>query len=43
MGLVKEGNSYQVVLGPGNAKKVTDEAINYFGLQRDSKDTNWQE
>lgn len=43
LGLVKEGNSYQVVLGPGKAKKVTDEAINYFGLSRDSKDTDWEE
>ena len=43
LGLVKEGNSYQVVLGPGKAKKVTDEAINYFKLSKDNKDKNWEE
>lgn len=43
LGLVKEGNSYQVVLGPGKAKKVTDEAINYFKLSKDNKDKDWEE
>lgn len=43
LGLVKEGNSYQVVLGPGKAKKVTDEAINYFKLSKDNNDKDWEE
>lgn len=42
LGVVKEGNSYQVVLGPGKAKKVTDEAIKYLKLSRNEKDTDWK-
>ena len=42
LGLVTEGNSFQVVLGPGKAKKVTDEAIELFGLVRDQKQEDWQ-
>ena len=36
LGLMKEGELYQVVLGPGKAKKVTDEAIEYFNIQRNA-------
>lgn len=44
LGIHKEGNSVQVILGPGKAKKVTDEAISQFNLNRDSKgETTWQE
>ena len=45
LGLHKEGNSYQVILGPGKAKKVTDEAIEYFGIARDadSQAKDWQD
>ena len=32
LGLVVDGDSYQVVLGPGKAKKVTDEATKEFNL-----------
>lgn len=42
LGVVKEGNSYQVVLGPGKAKKVTDEAIKHLKLSRNEKDTDWK-
>lgn len=42
LGLIKEQNSYQVILGPGKAKKVTDEAIEYFQL-KDGQEINWQE
>lgn len=41
LGVVKDEGSYQVVLGPGKAKKVTDEAIEHFGLAREVAD--WQE
>lgn len=44
LGLRREGNNVQVVLGPGKAKKVTDEAISQFGLSANaSNDTNWKE
>lgn len=43
LGLVKEGNSFQVVLGPGKAKKVTDEAVELFGIVRDQRQEDWQE
>lgn len=43
LGLVREGNSFQVVLGPGKAKKVTDEAIRQFKIQRDPKQVDWQD
>lgn len=44
LGVHNEGNAYQVILGPGKAKKVTDEAIDFFKLARNA-DTNlsWQE
>ena len=42
LGLVVDGNSYQVVLGPGKAKKVTDEVIAEFSLARaDAVTDNW--
>ena len=44
LGIQKEGNSFQVILGPGKAKKVTDEAIEYFKLPRNvDTSTSWQE
>ncbi len=46
LGLVSEGNYYQIVLGPGKAKKVTDEAAEAFRLKRDAEVTevteDWQ-
>ncbi|RRD96113.1 PTS glucose transporter subunit IIB [Clostridiales bacterium COT073_COT-073] len=39
LGLVGEGNYFQIVLGPGKAKKVTDEAAEAFGLKRDAEVT----
>ncbi len=46
LGLVSEGNYYQIVLGPGKAKKVTDEAAEAFHLKRDAEVTevteDWQ-
>lgn len=46
LGVVSEGNYYQIVLGPGKAKKVTDEAAESFSLKRDAEVTdvteNWQ-
>ena len=46
LGVVSEGNYYQIVLGPGKAKKVTDEAAEAFHLQRDAEVTevteDWQ-
>ncbi len=43
LGLVAEGDNYQIVLGPGKVKKVTDICINEFGLPRNSSDTSWEE
>lgn len=37
LGLIKEQNSYQVILGPGKAQKVTDEAIEYFQFKKDGQ------
>lgn len=42
LGLVKDEGSFQVVLGPGKAKKVTDEVIDSFGVARNAS-TDWQE
>ncbi len=46
LGLVSEGNYFQIVLGPGKAKKVTDEAAEAFHLKRDAEVTevtdDWQ-
>lgn len=44
MGLVKDGLSYQIVLGPGKAKKVADICIDELGLPRDATvNEDWQE
>lgn len=46
LGLVRENDSFQVVLGPGKAKKVTDEAITLFNIPRDhsgEKEIDWEE
>jgi len=42
LGLVKDQGQYQVVLGPGKAKKVADEAIEEFNLAKNTS-TDWQE
>lgn len=42
LGLVDEGNSLQVVLGPGKVKKVADIFINELGVSAVA-DSNWQE
>jgi PTS system sucrose-specific IIC component len=44
LGLVVEGSNYQVVVGPGAAKKVTDEIISNFNLTRDAAviENDWQ-
>lgn len=42
LGLVKDQGQYQVVLGPGKAKKVADEAVAEFGLTSRSS-LDWQE
>jgi PTS system sucrose-specific IIC component len=44
LGVVVEGNNYQVVVGPGTAKKVTDSMIEEFGLDRDAEivENDWQ-
>lgn len=34
MGLIVDGNSFQIVLGPGKAKKVTDICTNELGLPK---------
>lgn len=44
LGLVVDGDSYQVVLGPGKAKKVTDIAVDEFKLPRVALDAgDWEE
>ena len=43
LGLVVDGSSYQIVLGPGKAKKVTDIAVEEFDLPRVSMDADWEE
>ena len=42
LGLVAEGNNYQIVLGPGKVKKVTDICIEDLGLPRNADDTGWK-
>ena len=34
LGLVTEGNNFQIVLGPGKVKKVTDICIEELGLPK---------
>ena len=41
LGLVIDNDSYQIVLGPGKAKKVTDICIHELGLAKDNLD--WEE
>ena len=41
LGLVIDHDSYQIVLGPGKAKKITDICIQELGLPKESGD--WQE
>lgn len=44
LGLVVEGNAYQIVLGPGKAKKVADICITELGLKDATSDIgNWEE
>lgn len=43
LGLVNEGDYYQIILGPGKAKKVTDICVEELGLPRDAVSTDWQE
>lgn len=43
LGVVFEGNNFQIVLGPGKVKKVTDICIEELGLPRNIKDQSWQE
>lgn len=42
LGLVEEGNNFQIVLGPGKVKKVTDICIEELGLPRNTNDTSWE-
>ena len=44
LGLVVDGSSYQVVVGPGTAKKVTDAMVSDFGLERNAEvvENDWQ-
>lgn len=46
LGVVNDGNYYQIVLGPGKAKKVTDEAAAAYSIKRDAEVTDvtedWQ-
>ena len=44
LGVVKNGNYIQIVLGPGKAKKITDICIDELGVPRDSGVTeDWKE
>jgi len=44
MGLVADGNAFQIVLGPGKAKKVADICINQLGLSSDGGSVgDWEE
>ncbi|MDO5350159.1 MAG: glucose PTS transporter subunit IIA [Lachnospiraceae bacterium] len=42
LGFVAEGNNYQIVLGPGKVKKVTDICIEELGLPRNAGDGSWE-
>lgn len=42
LGFVAEGNNYQIVLGPGKVKKVTDICIEELGLPRNAGDSGWE-
>lgn len=44
MGVVTDGRSLQIVLGPGKAKKVTDICTNELGLPKDAMEAgDWKE
>ncbi|MDP8162692.1 PTS transporter subunit EIIC [Pasteurella skyensis] len=44
LGLVADDDYFQVILGPGKAAKVTDAAVEHFGLTRDEQIIgNWEE
>ena len=44
LGLVIDGSSYQIVLGPGKVKKVTDICTDELGLPKAAgNDSNWEE
>ena len=42
LGVVAEGNNYQIVLGPGKVKKVTDICIEELGLPKNTGDDGWE-
>lgn len=42
LGLVIDGTSYQIVLGPGKVKKVMDISAEELGLPRDASETDWE-
>lgn len=44
LGLVNDGNTIQIVLGPGKAKKITDEILALLKKEKSTEVTeNWQE
>jgi len=43
LGLVEDGNTYQIVLGPGKVKKVMDICSDELGLPREASDLDWKE
>ena len=44
LGLVTDGNTYQIVLGPGKVKKVMDICSQELGLPTDGQvSTNWED
>lgn len=42
LGFVAEGNNYQIVLGPGKVKKVTDICIEELGFPKNAGDSSWE-
>ncbi|MFH5835141.1 PTS transporter subunit EIIC [Proteiniclasticum sp. C24MP] len=42
LGLVVDGNTYQIVLGPGKVKKVMDICADELGLPRDASEADWE-
>lgn len=42
LGFVAEGANYQIVLGPGKVKKVTDICIEELGIPRNAGDGGWE-
>ncbi len=43
LGLVVEGDYFQIVLGPGKVKKVVDIVTGELGVAKDGEATDWQE